>query len=43
MAIHENGRWLFNPEDTHPIKPGATLVMMASPGGRALIEKLVKT
>jgi voltage-gated potassium channel len=42
MAIHENGKWLFNPADAHPIKGGVTLVMMANPEGRAHVEKLVK-
>ncbi len=42
MAIHENGKWLFNPADDHSIKGGVTLVMMANPDGRAHVEKLVK-
>jgi voltage-gated potassium channel len=41
MAIHENGKWLFNPADDHTVRGGATLVMMANPEGRAHIEKLV--
>ncbi len=42
MAIQENGKWLFNPADDHPVQGGATLVMMANPEGRAHIEKLVR-
>jgi voltage-gated potassium channel len=42
MAIQENGKWLFNPADDHPISAGITLVMMANPEGRSHIEKLVK-
>ncbi len=39
MAIHESGKWLFNPADDHVVQGGVTLVMMASPEGRAHIEK----
>ncbi|HQC86639.1 MAG TPA: NAD-binding protein [Rhodoferax sp.] len=42
MAIQENGKWLFNPADDHPVQGGATLVVMANPEGRAHIEKLVR-
>jgi len=41
MATHENGHWIFNPPDDHPMKAGATLVLMVSPDGRALVEKLL--
>lgn len=43
MAIHENGKWLFNPADDHSIRGGVTLVLMANPEGRSHIEKLVRT
>jgi len=39
MATHEHGKWVFNPPDTQLIKPGTTLVLMASPDGRAHLEK----
>jgi voltage-gated potassium channel len=42
MALHENGQWLFNPSDDHTIKAGSTLVMMATPDGRAHVERLVR-
>jgi voltage-gated potassium channel len=42
MAIHENGKWLFNPSDDHLVQAGATLVVMANPDGRAHVETLVK-
>lgn len=42
MATHEHGKWVFNPADDHVIKPGAALVLMASPDGRAHVEKLLK-
>jgi voltage-gated potassium channel len=42
MATHEHGRWTFNPPDDHVVKGGDTLVLMASPGGRLHLEKLLK-
>jgi voltage-gated potassium channel len=41
VATHENGQWLFNPPDDHVVKAGAALVLMANPGGRAHVERLV--
>jgi voltage-gated potassium channel len=41
LATHEQGQWVFNPADDHLIKAGAALVLMASPHGRARIEKLL--
>jgi voltage-gated potassium channel len=41
VATHENGHWLFNPPDDHVVKAGAALVLMANPGGRAHVERLV--
>jgi len=42
MATHEDGNWVFNPADDHLVKAGAALVLMASPVGRAHLEKLLK-
>jgi voltage-gated potassium channel len=42
MATHENGQWLFNPDDDHLVRPGAALVLMASPDGRARVESLLQ-
>jgi voltage-gated potassium channel len=42
LATHEDGKWVFNPSDDHLIKAGAALVMLASPDGRARMEKLLK-
>ena len=42
MATHEHGRWTFNPPDEHMVKGGDTLVLMASPGGRVHLEKLLE-
>jgi len=41
MATHEQGRWVFNPPDDHPIRAGVTLVFMAGPDGRAHLERLL--
>ena len=43
MATHEHGKWVFNPADDHVVKAGTALVLMASPAGRARMEKLLKT
>jgi voltage-gated potassium channel len=31
-------RWVFNPEDQHPLRAGMTLVIMATPEGRRAVE-----
>ena len=41
MAIHTHGNWVFNPADDYPVQAGAALVFMASPDGRAHLEKLL--
>jgi voltage-gated potassium channel len=41
MAAHENGQWVFNPADDHIVRAGSVLVLMASPGGRGEVEKLL--
>ncbi|HVZ46690.1 MAG TPA: potassium channel family protein [Ramlibacter sp.] len=41
MALHENGQWRFNPEESHIVQPGVALVLMTSPYGRTFVEKLV--
>lgn len=41
VATHEHGKWVFNPSVDHLIKPGAALVFMASPEGRAHLERLL--
>jgi voltage-gated potassium channel len=42
MATRENGQWVFNPPDDHLVKPGSALILMASPGGRAHLDQLLK-
>ena len=41
MATHERDRWVFNPPDSHIVEAHATLVLMASPDGRAQVERLL--
>ncbi len=41
VATHEHGRWVFNPDDSHVIRPGTTLVMMTTPEGRGQMEDLL--
>ena len=42
MATHENGQWHFNPPDEHIVTAGTALIMLASPEGRAQMERLLK-
>ena len=42
MAAHEHGKWVFNPPGSQLVKAGATLALMASPDGRAHLEKFLK-
>jgi voltage-gated potassium channel len=43
MAVQENSQWTFNPDEEHPVRAGATLVFMASAGGRTLLEGRIRT
>jgi voltage-gated potassium channel len=42
MATHEHGKWLFNPADDHLVHAGIALVIMATPNGRAHLERNLK-
>ncbi len=42
MAIHEQGKWVFNPADSHLIKAGTALIVMTNPAGRSQLEKLMQ-
>lgn len=41
VALHEEGKWVFNPDDSHPVRSGAALIVMATPKGRQEIESLL--
>ena len=42
MATHESGRWIFNPADSHVVKSGVVLVLMATPSGRTMLEQRLR-
>lgn len=42
LALHEGGRWLFNPPDDHLVKAGDAIVVLASPLGRLAVEQRLK-
>lgn len=41
VALHEEGKWIFNPDDSHRVRSGTALIVMATPGGRKKIENLL--
>jgi voltage-gated potassium channel len=43
LAVRREGRWEFNPRPESTAKPGTTLVVMATPAGRAKLERRVAT
>jgi voltage-gated potassium channel len=40
LALRQDGRWQFNPPNDGVAKAGSTLVVMATPEGRAKLERL---
>lgn len=40
LALRHDGQWDFNPRAESRIKPGCTLIVMATPEGRAKLERL---
>lgn len=42
LAVRSNGKWLFNPQRDYAIKGGCTLIVMATPGGRAALENVFR-
>ena len=38
LALRDGARWVFNPEGAQTLKPGMTLVIMATPEGRRAVE-----
>jgi hypothetical protein len=41
LALHEQGRWHFNPSEDQPVRPGASLVLMTGAEGRLEVERLL--
>ena len=41
LALHEQGQWYFNPTETQPVRPGASLVLMTGAEGRMEVERLL--
>lgn len=41
LALHEQGQWTFNPTETQPVRPGASLVLMTGAQGRLEVERLL--
>jgi voltage-gated potassium channel len=41
MALHEQGKWVFNPADDHFVQPLTTLVALATADGRVHLEKIL--
>jgi voltage-gated potassium channel len=38
VALRDGARWVFNPDEKHPLRSGMTLVIMATPEGRRAVE-----
>ena len=38
LAMRDDKHWLFNPDDDQIVRPGRTLVVMATPSGRTKLE-----
>ena len=38
VALRDGARWVFNPDSQHALRPGMTLVIMATPEGRRAVE-----
>ncbi len=38
LAVREESSWVFNPKPEHNLRPGMTLVIMATPEGRRAVE-----
>ena len=41
LAVRDVDQWHFNPDERYIVRPGNTLVVMATPSGRQTLEKLV--
>ena len=40
LAVRSDGNWHFNPEGSYAVRGGDTLITMATPHGRKLLEKV---
>ncbi len=38
MAVREQEEWIYNPEETHPLAEGSTLIFMGTPAARIQLE-----
>lgn len=38
LAVREQNEWIYNPEETHPLATGSTLVFMGMPAARIQLE-----
>ena len=41
LAVRAGGKWLFNPQRDYALRPGETLIVMTTPGGRQALESLL--
>ena len=41
LAVHQEGRWVFNPRAQHVVHEGDVLMVMTTPQGRAGLERLM--
>lgn len=41
LALREDGKWHFNPERSHWLRAGMTVVIMATPEGRLAFERML--
>jgi voltage-gated potassium channel len=42
MAVREQEEWIYNPEETHPLVEGSTLIFMGTPAARIKLEADLK-
>jgi len=41
LAVRDGDRWLFNPKKDFALRPGNTLIVMATPQGRRALEEML--
>ena len=42
LAVRAGEKWLFNPQRDYQLKPGSTIIVMATPGGRKALEDMLE-